>query len=1100
MRLRFECDRPHTFDSALAWGKLVSNRSSSHPVGAARPLAHAIAVALALYGSAATAATIVVNVATDTQNVGECSLRDAIIAARGNVAANGCVAGDANDTITFNLTLPASITLATSLPTLGDGISAAGQSLVIQGPGAANLEIVIPDFMTGFAASATPPNLTVDGLTLRGGGASPSAGINFSGANLTVRNSIVSGAFGTGIVFNAGAFTLENSTVSGARGIGVATGNFFMQLASPVVVRGSTFTGNALAINASRFGVGPPALVTIENSTFAANTGALQNAADVRAFGYGGTLTLNLRNTTLSGDTVSRRLVLETSTFQGGNVNAQVDSSLFAGPPGSTDIDILPIPLPPRSAKGAIQAVTLTANNSLFSEAQSGISETTPGTGNQFGVSNPGLNVLANNGGLTQTLALLAGSPAINTGGNPAALAFDQRGTGFPRTVGSSTDVGAFEFTPPQNIQVFDPANALQIADGDVTPDAADGTDFGASPIGTPVVRTFTIRNTGAEQLTMSGVTSDAGTFVVSSAPAGVSPGSTGTFTVVFTPIASGPANATITLMSDDPDLADATYTFAVQGSGQALQNVQVFDPANTLQILDGDVTPAVADGTDFGSTTIGTPVARTYTLRNTGDLPLSITGITSNAGPFVISNVPGSVAAGATGTFTVTFTAAAAGAANATITVATNDPDAADASYTFAVQGTGLALQNVQVFDPGNTLQIADGDITPAAADGTDFGATPVGTPVARTYTIRNTGSVPLTIGGISSSAGTFTVSSIPASVAAGGTATFTVTYGAAASGAANATITVSSNDPDLADATYTFAVTGSAFTVQNVQVFDPGNTVQISDGDATPSTGDGTDFGTTIVGTPVVRTYTIRNSGTQPLAISGITSGNASFTVSGVPASVAGGATATFTVTLAAGVVGTASATITVVSNDPDAADASYTFAVQGSVAGARDIDVFDASGVTPIADGDTTPSALEGTDFGDVTVGSNAARSFMIRNSGGQPLALTSILSGNPAFVLGAVPASVPAGGSITFTVTFNATAPGTSTTTLTIATDDPDASETQWTFTLQGVAIAPGTVVTPAVIPTLSGWAMTLLAAMLAALGWRRRESVRVRPRA
>ena len=49
---------------------------------------------------------------------------------------------------------------------------------------------------------------------------------------------------------------------------------------------------------------------------------------------------------------------------------------------------------------------------------------------------------LAFNGGPTQTRALMAGSPAINNGSNPAMLAFDQRGN--TRSVGQ-TDIGAFE-------------------------------------------------------------------------------------------------------------------------------------------------------------------------------------------------------------------------------------------------------------------------------------------------------------------------------------------------------------------------------------------------------------------------------------------------------------------------------------------------------------------------------------------------------------------------------------------------------------------------------------------------------------------------------
>jgi hypothetical protein len=57
----------------------------------------------------------------------------------------------------------------------------------------------------------------------------------------------------------------------------------------------------------------------------------------------------------------------------------------------------------------------------------------------------PLLGPLANNGGPTQTHALLLGSPAIDTGSNPTAQPFDQRGAGFARTSGAATDIGAFE-------------------------------------------------------------------------------------------------------------------------------------------------------------------------------------------------------------------------------------------------------------------------------------------------------------------------------------------------------------------------------------------------------------------------------------------------------------------------------------------------------------------------------------------------------------------------------------------------------------------------------------------------------------------------------
>ena len=74
------------------------------------------------------------------------------------------------------------------------------------------------------------------------------------------------------------------------------------------------------------------------------------------------------------------------------------------------------------------------------------------GNGNLIGITDFGLGVLGNNGGPTQTIALLAGSPAIGAGnvalavdqnGNP--LTNDQRGAGYPRTINGLIDIGAFE-------------------------------------------------------------------------------------------------------------------------------------------------------------------------------------------------------------------------------------------------------------------------------------------------------------------------------------------------------------------------------------------------------------------------------------------------------------------------------------------------------------------------------------------------------------------------------------------------------------------------------------------------------------------------------
>jgi hypothetical protein len=57
----------------------------------------------------------------------------------------------------------------------------------------------------------------------------------------------------------------------------------------------------------------------------------------------------------------------------------------------------------------------------------------------------PRLGPLADNGGPTQTMALLPRSPAIDAGDNTDAPEWDQRGPGYPRIVNGVIDIGAFE-------------------------------------------------------------------------------------------------------------------------------------------------------------------------------------------------------------------------------------------------------------------------------------------------------------------------------------------------------------------------------------------------------------------------------------------------------------------------------------------------------------------------------------------------------------------------------------------------------------------------------------------------------------------------------
>ena len=97
------------------------------------------------------------------------------------------------------------------------------------------------------------------------------------------------------------------------------------------------------------------------------------------------------------------------------------------------------------------EVANVTFSHSLLGTVASGIVQTDAG-GNLTGV-DPLLGPLQNNGGATETHALLPGSPAKDTGPDPvpdfAGNEFDQRGAGFARVVDGRSDIGAFEVQPP---------------------------------------------------------------------------------------------------------------------------------------------------------------------------------------------------------------------------------------------------------------------------------------------------------------------------------------------------------------------------------------------------------------------------------------------------------------------------------------------------------------------------------------------------------------------------------------------------------------------------------------------------------------------------
>jgi hypothetical protein len=116
--------------------------------------------------------------------------------------------------------------------------------------------------------------------------------------------------------------------------------------------------------------------------------------------------------------------------FAGNNPNVTVTTSscLFAGNAAAAAPDF--------DGTFGSAAATLVQDGAGAGGINNGVN------GNLVGV-DPRLGPLADNGGPTQTMALLPGSPAIDHGRNDLGLATDQRG--FARVANGAADIGAFE-------------------------------------------------------------------------------------------------------------------------------------------------------------------------------------------------------------------------------------------------------------------------------------------------------------------------------------------------------------------------------------------------------------------------------------------------------------------------------------------------------------------------------------------------------------------------------------------------------------------------------------------------------------------------------
>ena len=166
------------------------------------------------------------------------------------------------------------------------------------------------------------------------------------------------------------------------------------------------------------------------------------------------------------------------------------------------------------------------------------------------------------------------GDYSLNTSiGEP--IAGSSSGGEYSVESGQSSSL-AIPFTPTPYPEMDIVGNGQSISDGDSTPSKDDQTDFGVGFLGYNLVtRTFTIKNTGAQELLLTSgpnyaeiIGTHAADFTVTtqpSSPVATFVGTT-TFTISFNPSAIGLRQATVSIANNDPD--EDPYTFAIQGTG----------------------------------------------------------------------------------------------------------------------------------------------------------------------------------------------------------------------------------------------------------------------------------------------------------------------------------------------------------------------------------------------------------------------------------------------------------------------------------------------------------------------------------------------------
>ena len=501
--------------------------------------------------------------------------------------------------------------------------------------------------------------------------------------------------------------------------------------------------------------------------------------------------------------------------------------------------------------------------------------------------------------------------------------------------------------------------------------------DFGTVEVAQTVQKTFTVQNTGTASLEITGIESDVSGLTFDTTMFTLEPNSSQTVTVTFPSSTEGTFSGNITISSNDPDRAKHTLSISV-----------IVQPRPVPAITVRETT------IDFGTVAFAQQVQKMITITNTGTADLEITGIESDVSDLTFDTTMFTLNPGGSQTVTITFPSSTEGTFSGNITISSNDPDRATQTLSVSV-----------IVQPRPVPVLA------VQQTAVDFGTVAFAQPVQEPITIENTGTAPLEITGIESDVSGLTFEPSMFTLEPAGSQTVTVTLPNPTEGTFSGNITISSNDPDRAKHTLSISVIVQAAPVPAIAVQE-----------------SAIDFGTVEVAQTVQKTFTVQNTGTASLEITGIESDVSGLTFDTTMFTLEPNSSQTVTVTFPSSTEGTFSGSINILSNDPDRAKHTLSISV-----------IVQPRPVPVIAVQQTA------VDFGAIEAGQTGQRTITIENTGTAPLEITGIESDVSGLTFDTTMFTLEPEGSQTVTVTFPSSTVGEFSGNISISSNDPDRAK-------------------------------------------------------